>query len=383
MTALYILSGLALGGITFIAYLLWKNQSTGDSQANQKIGELKNALIEIKSERDEQAGKSKQLFAELTSVKADAKAISADRDMLQKKVHQYEEEKARKEKEQELSIQRLATAEKNFEAEKARVIREEEERRERAAAERDRMWNEHENKVVSELTDLCNQPQLLFQTFDNQNLPEGFHGSLKPDFMIAFLEQYVIFDVKVSEAKNLQTYINDQVKKTAQKVKGNEKIYNSIFLIVPTVAIKDLKKRAFYEEGFNFFVVSPESIAPLLALFKKIESYEIAEAMDPQERENIVDLIAAFHFHISTRNAHELGMMLHGLETLSKAEKANPELVAEAMIKKAKMRNVNLNTAETKQLVANPEEVTKQLLELVNPKAKISKDDLGNATLEE
>ena len=378
---LYILTGLALAGIGFIAFLSWKSQTGGDSHLNQKIGELKNSLTEMKTEKDELAGKAKQLFAELTNAKADTKAIGAERDLLQKKVNQFEEERARKEKEQEVSIQRLATAEKNFESEKARVIREEEERRAFESQERDRMWNEHENKVVSELTDLCNQPQLSFTSYDNQNLPEGFHGSLKPDFMIEFLEQYVIFDVKVSEAKNLQTYINDQVKKTAQKVKGNDKIYSSIFLVVPTVAIKDLKKKSFYEEGFNFFVVSPESIAPLLALFKKIESYEFAEAMDPQERENIVDLVAAFHFHISTRNAHELGMMLHGLETLSKAEKVQPELVAEAIIKKAKMRNINLSTAETKQLVANPEEVAEQLLELVNPKAKISKDDLGDATL--
>jgi regulator of sigma D len=126
--------------------------------------------------------------------------------------------------------------------------------------------------------------------------------------------------------------------------------------------------------------VSPESLEPILASFKRIEHYEFAEAMDPQERENIVDLVAAFHFHISTRNAHELGMMMHGLETLSKAEQVHPELVAEALIKKAKMRNINLNTAETKELVANPKEVAQQLLELVQPKAKITKEDLGNVS---
>lgn len=196
MIILYVLSALALIGIGFIGYMLWKNQSIGDSLANQKIGELKNALAEMKSEKDEQAGKAKQLFAEFTNIKA-------ERDQLQKRVHEFEEQRARREKEQEAALEKLATAERNFEAEKARVIREEEERRTHEAQERDRMWNEHENKVISELTDLCNQPQLSFQTFDNQNLPEGFHGSLKPDFMIAFLEQYVIFDVKVSEAKNL------------------------------------------------------------------------------------------------------------------------------------------------------------------------------------
>lgn len=376
MIPLYFLLGLTLIGVLCTVFLVWRSDTSTGNQENQTIGEFKNALAKMTSERDEQAGKSKQLFAELTNAKADTKAISAERDLLQKRVNQFEEEKLRREKEQEVSIHRLATAEKNFEAEKARVIHEEESRRQQEVAERDRMWNEHENKVVSELTDLCNQPQTSFTSFDNQNLPEGFHGSLKPDFMIEFLEQYVIFDVKVSEAKNLQTYINDQVKKTAQKVKGNDKIYSSVFLVVPTIAIKDLRKKSFYEEGFNFFVVSPESIAPLLALFKKIESYEFAEAMDPKERESIVDLIAAFHFHISTRNAHELGMMLHGLETLSKAEQAHPDLVTEALVKKAKMRNINVNTAETKQLVSNPEEVAKQLLELVNPKAKITNDDL-------
>ena len=64
-------------------------------------------------------------------------------------------------------------------------------------------------------------------------------------------------------------------------------------------------------------------------------------------------------------------MMIHGIETLSKAESALPDLVAEALVKKAKMRHVNLSTAETKDLIANPQNVVKQLLELVDPKPKI------------
>ena len=117
---------------------------------------------------------------------------------------------------------------------------------------------------------------------------------------------------------------------------------------------------------------------PILAGLKRIETYEFAEAMDPQERENIIDTIASFLFHIQTRNANEFGLMLHGLETMEKAKKANPELVAQAITKKAKMRHLNLNTAETKELVQNPQEVAQQLLELVQPEAKIAKEDLEN-----
>jgi hypothetical protein len=172
--------------------------------------------------------------------------------------------------------------------------------------------------------------------------------------------------------------MKESVKKTAAKIKGNQKIYSTVFLVVPTDAVQSLKQVSFYEEGFTFYVISPEALEPILASLKRMESYEFTEGIDPQERENIVDLVAAFDFHVSTRNAHELQMIYHGLETLHKAQNTNPELMAEAMIKKAKIRNLNLSTAETKELVANPKEVAQQLLELVEPKAKISKEDLGN-----
>lgn len=384
MTALYILIGLTLIGVGFVALQQWKSSADGDprlkaelEKKNQEIGELKNQIVEMKSEKDELTGKGKQVFAEMANLKGDMKAISSERDMLQKQVNRYEEERARREKEQESAIEKLTTAEKNFEAEKARIIREDEERRAKALEERDRMWNEHEQNVVALLDSLTKKEHCKFSAYNNTNLPEEFSGSLKPDFMIGFLEQYVIFDAKVSRSQDLENYVKESVKKTAAKIKGNTAIYPTVFLVVPTDAVASLKKLHYYEEGFTFYIVSPEALEPILASFKRIENYEFAEAMDPQERENIVDMIAAFQFHVSTRNAHELQMIVHGLNTLEQAEKANPELVAEAMIKKAKMRNVNLNTAETKELVSNPKEVAAQLLELVEPKAKISKEELG------
>ena len=391
MTPIYVLLGSILAVTLFQAFrqiFSKKNINSADiqnlastkaqlEQITAKNGEISQQLASEKSEKDEIKGKATELKESYIHLKSENGALIKDKETLQKTINKYEAELERKEKDQERKINELESARNSLAQERARVIKEDEDRLKKESEERDRMWAEHEIKVVSHLTDLCNQPQFAFSSYDNNNLPEGFHGSLKPDFMIDFLDQYVVFDAKVSEAKNLQIYINDQVKKTAAKVKGNKKIYTSIFLVVPTVAIGELKKKYFYEEGFTFFVVEPESIASILALFKKIENYEFAEAMDPQERENIVDLVAAFNYHISARNAHELGLILHGLETLDRAEKnMDPKLLAEAMAKKTKMRHLNLNTADTKELVANPEKVTQQLLNLVEPKAKISKEDL-------
>ncbi|MFH1670250.1 MAG: hypothetical protein ABIA92_01550 [Patescibacteria group bacterium] len=45
-------------------------------------------------------------------------------------------------------------------------------------------------------------------------------------------------------------------------------------------------------------------------------------------------------------------------------------------VKKGKIRNLNMNTAENKQLTTNPELLHQKLLELTEPKPKIAKEDL-------
>ncbi len=380
-----IIGSVGIAGFTVLALLIRKNQAQADphikaelDRRNQEIGELKNQIAKERSEKDELAGKGKQMYDSFKSMEADLKSLMKERDNFASRVAKYEAEEDRKQKKHEELIERQEEARKTLEDERMRIRAEDEERKQQALEERDRMWNDHEQTVVAHLNEITKKEHAQFPAFSNTNLPEGFSGSLKPDFMIEFLEQYVIFDAKVSRSQDLENYMKESVKKTAGKVKGNKKIYSTVFLVVPTDAVATLKKLHYYEEGFTFYIVSPEALEPILASLKRIEQYEFAEAMDPQERENIVDVIAAFHFHISARNAHELGIIKHGLDTLSKAEKMSPELLGEALVKKAKMRTLNLSTAETKELTAaNPIEVEKELSELIQPKAKISTEDLG------
>jgi len=384
MTGIYILLGFLLTASGYIAWTLNHSRQEGDprlkaeiERRTEEIGELKNQLTTLKSEKDELAGKGKQLYDNYKNIESDLKIAIKERDTLAARITKFEAHQEQLEKNMEEKFEKAESMREAFEDEKRRIRHEDEEREQREREERDRMWAEHENNIVSLLTDLCKKPQLSFTSFDNTNLPEGFHGTLKPDFMIEFLGQYVIFDAKVSKSENMQIYIRDQVKKTAGKVKGKqEKIYPTIFLVIPTDAITELKKLSYYEEGFSFFIVSPEALAPILASLKKIESYEFAQGMDPQERENVVDLVAQFDFHISSRNAVDFLLMQHGLETLAKTEQIDPELARDAAIKKAKMRSLAFNSAEHKQLAANPELLREKMQEFVKPKAQISQEEL-------
>jgi len=363
-------------GIATLSWLFLRSKQTGDphlsaelERRREEIGELKNQCIQLKSEKDELSGNNKVLFAEKSDIKAQLKELST-------RVATFEAEEKRKDREHQTSLEKLEAAQKSLERERERVTRADAARQEQEMEERDRLWAEHEHTVVAHLTELCRKPQYGFTCYDNANLPEGFHGSLKPDVLIEFIGQYVIFDAKVSKASNMQTYIADQVKKTATKVKGKKDIYPTVFLVIPTHAVGELKKLSYYEDGFSFFVVSPEALEPILATLKRIANYEFAQEMDPQQRENLVDILAHLDFHISTRNAVDWHLMQHGIATLAKIRETDPELLTEVLVKREKIRNINFNTSDVKELVANPERVQERLLELTQPHPQLSKKDL-------
>ena len=385
MTGVYILLGLVLITSAFAAWISFSTKTDGDPRLKaeldrrmEEIGELKKAMKQMQSEKDEMSGKGKQLYDNYKNLEADLKALTKERDGLEKQLAKHEAHEEQLEQKHDDKMARLESAEKALLDEKSRIRREDEERLEEEEAERDRMWAEHEISVVSMLTDLCKKPQYAFTSYDNTTLPEeeGFKGNFKPDFVISFLEQFVVFDAKVSKSENISKYIQDNVKSTAKKVKGKDNIYPTVFFVIPSEAMSELKQTAFYEEGLTFYAVSPESLAPILAIFKKLETYEFAQEMDPQERENIIDLLAHLDFHISTRNAVDFHLMQHGLATISKANDLDPELTKEVAVKKAKIRHLNLTGSDHKQLTDNPELVKEKLLELTEPRPKISKSEL-------
>lgn len=339
---------------------------------SERVGELEQQLKAERSEKDEQAGKSKQLWAQGEQMKADVQRLGAERDDLRARLTKFEAERERREQEQNEKLAKLEAAENALKQERARVIKEDEERLAQERDAWDRMWNDHEISVISGLSTLCKDPAYAFKTYDNTNLPDDFDGSLKPDFMVEFLDQYVIFDAKVSKSESLQTYINNTVKSTATKLKKSPKIYPHIFFVVPTQAISELKKTTYALDGYTFYVVVPEAVPVVLQSLKRIATYELAEQLDPQERENIVNLIAELDFHINFRNAADLFLSKLGTSVLNRTENLNPEIKEEIELKKREMKSP-FNVAEIKKLMLSTTLQDQEIREMVSPKAAVQK----------
>lgn len=346
----------------------------------ENITELTSELKKTQSEKDEMSGKNKTLFAELTNIKSDLKVLSQERDRLQGDLQEFKANERRREKEFNERLEKLNSSKEKLDEERERVTKEDEERRQQELEARDRLWADHENAVIAQLTDLCKEPAFSFTSYTNTSLPDGFDGSLKPDFMIDFLGQYVIFDAKVSKAKSLRTYIDDQVKKTVEKAKKDERIYKWIFLVVPASALNELTKHHYLIDGYQLFVVSPEAIPSILASFKRITMYEFAEQMDPQQRENIIQVIAELDFHINLRNAADIILSKMGTEILERTQKIDPSIAEEVALKKAPMNAKATSLAtDIKKIVSKLTNQNIEIDKIVSPKISIRKKALEDA----
>lgn len=371
---------LLVGIVALLGLQLWKRKDASSavdaSPLKEKIGELQAQMENERSEKNELSGKNKLMFAQISKLEAKLDSLEKEKKTLEKDMTTVMAERKQYENEKRKTIDQLENARRSLEEERERVIHEDEERRRVAEEERDRIWAEHEKTVIAQLTSLCKLPQLAFAHYTNTNLPDDF-VSLKPDFMIEFLDQYIIFDAKASKAESLQTYISNAVKTTVQKAKKNAKIASMIFLVVPSEAISELKGFAYPVDGYTVYVVSPEALSPILSSLKRITTYEFADQMDPQQRENIVQLIAELDFHINLRNAADILLTKQGAQILEKAQLIDPELAADVALKKQPMNaKASIAATELKKIVSNLTVQNIEVQQLVSPKSTVRKKDL-------
>lgn len=338
-------------------------------------------MKKISKERDELAGKYETVALEKTELQSARKYLEKELTETRDVLARHEAEEVRKQKEFEERIHKLSAAEKALEDERQRIRREDEEEQASILEEQSRIWNDHEQMVLSRLREACQKPAIGFTLHDNTGLPSIF-TKLKPDAVIPFLGQYVVFDAKKS--RSIRTYIPEQIKSTARKYKDIPEIYPTVFFVVPANEIQELKNHSFIEEGFSFHIISLESIEPILASLRKISEYDTIADFDPQDREIIVNLIANYDRHISLQNAANILLTKESIGLMNSKEGLHPEIRKEIINRKEGMRTKKLNEVELKKIAQNMGEQERQANEFLIPKETIGKGeiDVMNGILE-
>ncbi|MEI7511579.1 MAG: hypothetical protein WCJ84_05460 [Candidatus Peregrinibacteria bacterium] len=344
-----------------------------------ELGKLSAELAQERNEKNEATGKNKQLWAQNEKLQNSAEHLQTENNEVKKQLSRFEAEKEQREKEFLEKIEKLEHSREKLEKEQQRVIREDEEARKRELEERDRLWNNHENEVIARLREVCQRPEIGFSCFDNNNLPEMFDGSFKPDFLVGFLGQYLYFDAKVSRSENLQTYLNAQFKSTVLKLKKNSQIYKNVFFIVPTEAIATLKKTEEVLDGYTFFVVSPEALPAILSSYKRITEYENLEDFGPEERETIVGTLARFEHFIRHQNTANILFAEKAFEVLEERTNLSGSFQKELSLVLKNMKTIKFKDSDFKKLTESVDEQKESVQKLTTPTVAVPKKDLEEA----
>ncbi len=356
--------------------LLWSNRTLRIRKDEQEK-ELLLAQQRLRQLEDQQNSADQEKREYIMQVEQ-LRQLLGSRDQ---RIAQLESEEKQRQRDVEQQVQELDSARKLLEQERERVLVSERERQQQEAENRDRQWALHEQETVKLIRELAGRGDLYFPCYDNTSLPEGFDQSLKPDVLIRFLDQYVIFDAKLSKSQNLQAYLLQQAKTTAKKLSASaerELVFQTVFFVVPSMDIGSLKTLSCYEDGYRFFFIPPESAEPILSLFKRLETYEFAEAWNPQEREQIVQVLASLEHHIRHQNAVHVLSVLKGIQALEAKDVLDEQMHRDIMEKRKSIRIENFTPSSLRRLIQDDKALRDEVLRIMSPKPPaVDSDDLA------
>ena len=149
-------------------------------------------------------------------------------------------------------------------------------------------WQRHERAVEEHMHELA--AKYDFALCDKSSYPyEGI-----PDNAFYIGERYTIFDAKSpknpEDLEHFPTYLKQQAEKMGKYCR-NENVRKDAFLVVPSSTLDVLDTFMYPMADYTVYVITPEAVLPILQMLKRIESYDFAEQLSPEDRSSICQLI--------------------------------------------------------------------------------------------
>lgn len=265
-----------------LEHVLRQSQTDKDS-LNQKISSLQSSLEKERELKEAAKQERNKLEPELDRLRSTVSTLKEDNT----KFKTTEESRAQEHKK---IIERLGIWEQKLKDREVEIQNErEEEARERFGRLRE-TWSRHENDVCENIKGICRHHQIEY--LEGEKTP--FRG--RPDNTIVICSEYIIFDAKSPEGEDLSNfplYIKAQAE-AAKKYAKQENVKKDIFLVIPANTSEVIKTRKYDFADFTAWVVTVDSLEPIILTLKKIEEYEFADQLSPDDREQICRMLGKF-----------------------------------------------------------------------------------------
>jgi hypothetical protein len=308
---------------------------TNQPAINDKIAELtaqvssKEATIEsMKTEREGSNARISGLNNELSNLQTQYQLANDERNALK------QNEAARQTKHEQTIIS-LESIKDKIEKDREVEINQHNVKEEKRRAALHSTWTRHQTDVKDRMKVLAQK--LIIEYVED--VP--FKGT--PDNTLKICDEYVIFDAKSPRGEdltNFPTYLKREAE-LAKKYASKDDVKSDIFFVVPSNTLEKLDMFVHKFGDYTVFVVSIDSIEPVIVSLKRIEDYEFAEQLSPEDREDICRIIGRFA-HLSKRRIQVDNFFAkHFIELAYKCENELPDDILKMVLEYEKSEKLN------------------------------------------
>ncbi len=271
-----------------------------------------------------------KIKTEKTQIEERLKQIENERNFLKNDNIKYQKSEESRQKETTKSIAATITLQESLEKEKERLNDERVQEKESYLNEMKLTWSKHEKDVQNHLQSICKNN--IIKYISQEEFP---HDRNKPDNSIEILDQLIVFDAKSpanEDLSNFPKYIKNQTE-NLKKYAKHEDVKNDLFLVIPSNTLKVIDQFHYNLGDYNVFVITKDALEPIILSLKKIEDYEFADKLSPEDRDSVCRIIGKFAHSTKRRIQIDEFFAREFIDTLSKAGTQLPREILENVIK--------------------------------------------------
>ena len=334
---------LILIGFVGLAIYLKKPKANSEDQFAEKdsrilllekeITEKNTTISNLQKELQIAAAKTQnfeQIKHEKTQNDERLKLVEMERNSLKNENIAYQKAEEGRQKEVSKSIESALTLQKSLENEKVRLNDERVQEKADSLEKMKQMWSDHERDVQNHLQLICKNNVITY--ISQEEFP---HPRNKPDSSIEIMDQLIVFDAKSpanDDLSNFPKYIKNQTE-NLKKYAKHDNVKNDLFLVIPSNTLEVIDQFHYNIGDYNVYIITKDALEPIVLSLKKIEEYEFAEKLSPEERDNVCRIIGKFAHTTKRRIQIDEFFAREFLDTLTKAGSQLPKDILENVIK--------------------------------------------------
>lgn len=332
-----------------------------------KLTQIEKDLSTFQNENENLKNNIQKSVAEYASLKQKHERLEEDFYKINQENTQFRaEEKSRREKYEE-NVAGLNAIKEQIQNDRNKELNEriltETEKREKLKE----TWSKHQTNVKGIIKNICQKHTIEYM----DAVP--FKG--EPDNTIKICDEYVVFDAKSpanDDLGNFPTYIKGQAE-AAKKYAKHDNVKSDIFFVVPTNTLERLSQFVYNLADYNVFVISVDALEQIVLSLKKIEEYEFAEQLSPEERDNICRVLGKFAHLTKRRIQIDSFFAKQFIELAYKTETDLPKDILDKVVEferseklnppqEKRVKAINTKDLEKDQIKINNEAISKGII---------------------